>query len=101
MSALFAFLHHFVAFLLVATLCIEFVLIREPFSETIARKLLKTDALFGMAAGAVLIVGFLRVIYFEKGASFYFSNVFFIAKLALFALVGVLSIRPTKEFLSR
>ncbi len=100
MSSFFAFLHHLAAFGLVATLCIEFVLIREPLTDISARRLLKTDALFGLAAGAVLIIGFARVVYFEKGAAFYFGNGFFLAKLTLFALVGVLSIQPTKEFLS-
>ena len=100
MSWFFAFLHHVAAFALVAAVCIEFALIREPLSDTVARKLIRADALYGAAAGAVLVVGLLRVFYFEKGAAYYFSNVFFIAKLILFAVVGLLSIRPTREFLS-
>jgi len=100
LSSLFAFLHHLAAFALVAALAIEFVLIREPLTVTLARKLVLADLVFGVSAGAVLIVGVLRVFYFEKGAAFYFTNIPFLAKLALFALVGILSIRPTKEFLS-
>ena len=46
----------------------------------------------------LLVVGLLRVYYFEKGAAFYFGNAFFIAKLALFIVVGLLSIYPTLEF---
>src|SRR3546814_16164031 len=55
---------------------------------------------FGASAGAVLVIGLLRVFFFEKGAAFYFTNIPFLAKLALFALIGLLSIRPTREFLS-
>jgi putative membrane protein len=55
---------------------------------------------FGMSSGAVLAVGLLRVFYFEKGASYYFHSAPFIAKLSLFAIVGLLSIYPTVEFLS-
>jgi putative membrane protein len=100
MSSLFAFLHHMAAFALVAALTIEFVLIKETITVTIARKLLFADLVFGVSAGAVLIIGLLRVFFFEKGAAFYFTNIPFLAKLALFALIGLLSIRPTREFLS-
>ncbi|NYT86973.1 DUF2214 family protein [Pollutimonas harenae] len=100
MSSLFAFLHHMAVFALVAALAIEFVLIREPLTVSLARKLIAADMVFGAMAGAVLIIGLLRVFYFEKGAAFYFSNIPFLLKLALFVLVGILSIRPTKEFLS-
>ena len=37
---------------------------------------------------------------FEKGAAYYFHSAPFIAKLALFVIVGLLSIIPTTEFLS-
>jgi putative membrane protein len=42
----------------------------------------------------------LRVFYFEKGAAFYFQNGAFIAKMALFVAVALLSIYPTLKFLS-
>ncbi len=56
--------------------------------------------MLGASAGLLLVVGLLRVFYFEKGAAFYFGNAFFLAKLALFVVVGLLSIYPTREFLS-
>src|SRR5215831_9959304 len=100
MSATFAFLHHVAAFALVSTLAIEFILIRsEPTFKT-ARTLLIVDALFGASAGAVLVIGLLRVFFFEKGAMYYFHSVPFIAKLSLFAIVGLLSIYPTRQYLS-
>lgn len=99
-SSLFAFLHHIAVFTLVAALCIEFTVMRGPLSASSARTLIGADALFGASAGAVLIIGLLRVFLFEKGADYYFSNGFFLAKLALFALTGILSIGPTREFLS-
>ncbi|AEC22196.1 hypothetical protein PT7_3656 [Pusillimonas sp. T7-7] len=100
MSSLFAFLHHFAAFALVAALAVEFTLTREHLTVSLARKLVFADMIFGAMAGAVLIIGLLRVFYFEKGAAFYFSNIPFLLKLALFVLIGILSIQPTKEFLS-
>lgn len=100
MSSLFAFLHHIAAFALIAALAVEFVLIKEALTVTIARKLLVADMVFGAAAGAVLVIGLLRVFFFEKGAAFYFTNIPFLAKLGLFVLIGLMSIRPTREFLS-
>ena len=100
MSTLFAFLHYLAAFTLVSVLVAEALLIREPISASIARKILAADLLFGISAGVVLAAGLIRVFYFEKGAAYYFHSAPFLAKLALFALVGAISAYPTREFLS-
>ena len=100
MPAIFAFLHHIAAFTLVSALAIEFVLLRRELSVANARTLLRVDALFGIAAGTILIVGLLRVFFFEKGAAYYFHSIPFVAKLSLFAAIGLLSIYPTRQFLS-
>jgi putative membrane protein len=94
-----AFLHHAVAFLLVAVVTVELVLMRELTLVT-ARSLLRMDAVYGVAAGLILVIGFLRVFYTEKGAAYYFHSIPFIAKISLFAVVGLLSIYPTRQFLS-
>ena len=100
MSALFAFLHHVAAFTLVAALAIEFVTLGGELTVATARRLVRTDRVFGIAAGVVLGVGLLRVFFFEKGSAYYFHSIPFLAKLALFAAVGLASIPPTLEFLS-
>lgn len=100
MNAFFAFLHHLAAFALVAALAVEFVLIRGELDGRTARRLQLTDMVFGISAGLVLLVGLLRVFHFEKGAAYYFYTWPFLAKLALFVAVGLVSIVPTKEFLS-
>jgi putative membrane protein len=100
MSSTFAFLHHLAAFALVSALAVEFVLIREELTLRSARKLLAADAMFGASAGLVLVIGTLRVLYFEKGGAYYIHSAPFIAKIALFACIGLLSIYPTVEFLS-
>jgi putative membrane protein len=100
MSAFFAFLHRVAAFALVAALVVEFVLIRDELSAKTARRLQRADMVLGISAGVVLVVGLLWVFYFEKGSGFYFHNASFIAKLALFVLVALLSIYPTVKFLS-
>jgi putative membrane protein len=40
------------------------------------------------------------VFYFEKGADYYFHSHAFLIKLTLFIVVALLSIVPTREFLS-
>ena len=100
MSALFAFLHHVAAFALFAALAVELVLLKEELSVPRARRLLRIDFAFGMAAMVLLVVGLLRVFYFEKGAGYYFHSIPFIVKLSLFAAVGLASIYPTMQFLS-
>jgi putative membrane protein len=100
MSTLFAFLHHLCAFTLVAALAIEFTLIRQELTLASARRLQVTDLVLGIAAGALLIVGLLRVFFFEKGAAYYWHSHAFLTKFSLFVIVGLLSIIPTREFLS-
>jgi putative membrane protein len=58
------------------------------------------DIVYGVSAGFVLIVGLLRVFYFEKGAPFYSQNWFFWTKMFGFALAASLSIYPTIRFVS-
>jgi putative membrane protein len=100
MSTLFAFLHHVAAFTLVSAIAVEFVLIRQELTVPTARRLLATDAVLGIAAGALLVIGLLRVFYFEKGADYYFSSHAFTAKFSIFIVIGLFSITPTVEFLS-
>jgi putative membrane protein len=100
MSTLFAFLHHVAAFTLVSAIAIEFALIRQELTLSSAGRLQVTDMVLGMAAGALLVIGLLRVFLFEKGASYYFHSHAFLTKFSLFIVVGLLSIIPTVEFLS-
>lgn len=100
MSTLFAFLHHLAAFTLVGALAVEFTLIRQELTLASARRLQITDVVYGIAAGLLLIVGLCRVFFFEKGADYYFHSHAFLAKLAIFIVIGLLSVIPTVEFLS-
>lgn len=100
MSTLFAFLHHLCAFTLVSAVAIEFTLIRQELTLASARRLQVTDLVLGIAAGALLVIGLLRVFFFEEGADYYFHSHAFLTKFSLFVVVGLLSIIPTVEFLS-
>jgi len=95
-----AFLHHAAAFTLVSALAVEVALFKPPLSPTQARRLLRTDTIYGVSAGVLLVVGLLRVAYFEKGPAYYWHDAFFLLKFAAFLLAALISIYPTVIFYS-
>jgi putative membrane protein len=99
-AAIMAFLHHLAAFTVVGALVAEVVLFKPPLTVVQARRLQRTDSVFGLAAVVLLIVGLLRVFFFEKGAGYYFSDAFFLTKLVAFVVAAIISIYPTVLFLS-
>lgn len=99
-SALMAFVHHFAAFTVVAALAVEVAIFKPPMSVLQARRLQRTDMIFGVAATVVLIVGMLRVAFFEKGPTYYWHDTYFLIKFGAFVLAGLISIYPTATFLS-
>jgi putative membrane protein len=99
-AALLAFLHHAAAFGLVAALAVEVALFKPPLSVQQARRLLRADTLFGACAAVLLVVGMLRVAYFEKGAGYYWHDAFFLIKFGAFIVAALISIYPTVTFLS-
>ncbi|HEY7902734.1 MAG TPA: DUF2214 family protein [Casimicrobiaceae bacterium] len=99
MSAFVAFLHFLAAFTLFAALAVELMLTRGTLDAFTARRLLVVDGVFGTSAAVVLLAGIARVLWFAKGPAYYLHDVFFIAKMALFVAVGLLSIYPTLQFL--
>lgn len=95
-----AYFHHAAAFLVVATLMVELVLLKGELTVPSARSVLRMDMVYGIAALVVLAAGFVRVFHTEKGSAYYFDSASFLLKLALFIVVGLLSIYPTIKFLS-
>lgn len=99
MAVTFAFLHHVLFVALFVTLAVEMVLLRQPLTVENGRRLLTVDGIYGACAGAVLVVGLLRVFFFEKGFGYYWSSHAFLTKLGIFIVVGAISVIPTMEFL--
>lgn len=100
LSAAVALLHHVAAFSLVAALVAEHLLFDRRLEAPVMRTLQRIDAVYGASAGVLLAAGLLRVFLFEKGAQYYFGNPYFLAKLALFVLLALLSVYPTVAFIS-
>lgn len=98
MNILFAFLHHLAVFILAISLVLELVLLHQTFTRQIANTLRFFDGLYGISAGAILLIGSARVMWYEKGANYYLHSGPFLMKMAIFALVGLISIYPTIVF---
>lgn len=97
--SIMASLHHLAAFTVAATLIYEFVAYRKGLGMEEARRIQRVDLAYGISAGLVVLVGLLRVFFFEKGANFYTHNPMFWIKMSLFVVIGLLSIYPTIRFL--
>ncbi len=96
---LLAIVHHLLAFALFGLLVTEMMLVKPGLKGPTVLYLSRLDLAFGIAAGLLLIVGFGRVFFGLKGAEYYLGNWVFWAKIAAFALGGLLSIFPTLNIL--
>jgi putative membrane protein len=94
-----AIAHHLLVFGLLALLITEMMTIRPTMGAAAIRYVAKLDIAYGIVAALVLVVGFSRVFFGIKGASFYLENPVFWAKIAAFVTVALLSIPPTLRIL--
>lgn len=94
-----AWLHFIFAFVLVGALTAEAFILRLPVDGRVARLLLRVDLFYGGSAVLLILVGMARVVWGAKGWLYYQGQPFFWAKMAVFAVVGLISIRPTMTFL--
>ena len=99
-SVLLASLHHLAAFTVVAMLAVELVTFKPPFSVDQARRLQRIDLLFGAAATLLLIIGLIRVTWFEKGPGYYWHDAYFMIKFGAFLTAALISVYPTSVMLS-
>ena len=94
-----AIAHHLLVFGLAALLAAEAALLRPGLSPQQLRLLGTLDSDYGACAVLILVVGFCRVFFGLRGPEFFLDNPWFWAKLAAFALVGILSAPPTIRFI--
>jgi putative membrane protein len=87
--------HHLAVFTLVALFAAEFALLRPGLKRAQIVQLAKVDAAYGTAAGVVIVVGIIRVIFGDMGWQYYVGNHAFWGKMAAFLIMGLLTIPPT------
>jgi putative membrane protein len=93
-----SFLHFLAAFGVCAMVLYELVFLTQTPSLTTAKNIQRADMIYGLSALLVVLMGFIRVYYVEKGPDYYFNNPFFWIKLTAFTGVGLLSIYPSIYF---
>ena len=95
LDALLAIAHHLTVFSLVGLLFVEFALLRGVMAGPAIARFGVVDALYGIAAIAVVAVGIARIIWGIVPAEFYLANLFFWTKMGALILVSIVSILPT------
>jgi putative membrane protein len=99
LDAWMSVLHWWLVFGLIAALTLEMGYCRGELDASTVKRLARIDMLYGLFAVLLVIVGFGRALHGPKGWAFYSGNPVFWTKIALFALLGLISIGPTIKFL--
>src|SRR6187402_1015898 len=99
LSSLVSFIHFAAVFGIVGTLVFEWLSFTPQPTLAEARRLAAADRWYGISAMSLLVAGFVRAYWFEKGMAYYQANPLFAIKLGLFLAMGLLSIIPTLRFL--
>ena len=97
-DAWLAIAHHLAVFSVLALLSIEWAIVRPGLGGSGIKLLARVDAAYGASAASVVVAGIARVVAGAKPSSFYTENPTFWFKMAAFATVGLLSIRPTIHY---
>ncbi len=99
MDAVLAALHALAVLTTGATLYAEWVLLRWQLPLQQPDRIASIDVVYFMAAMLALATGLARVFLGAKGSSFYTDQPLFWAKLVLFAVIGLVSVLPTRYFM--
>lgn len=99
LEALLAYAHLLAILTMVVFLASEAALCRvEWLNAAVVERLGKIDMVYGISAGLVLATGLARVFLGSKGAAWYAHNPLLYLKLAMFLVMGLISIKPTLMF---
>ena len=94
-----AIAHHVLIFALAGVIAFEVGVVKPGIGAKDIARVAKADAWYGILAVLILIVGFSRAVFAAKGWAYYSHNHFFWAKIGTFALVGILSVPPTIQYI--
>jgi len=97
-DAALSYLHFIFAFILVGALVAEAFILRLPIDGRAARLLLRVDLFYGVSSVGIILAGIARVVWGAKGYEYFLGQPFFWAKMATFAIIGLISIGPTRAF---
>ncbi len=98
-DALLAITHNIFAFALLAFLAMEWALLQGAPELSQVQRLALIDAGYGVAALSSLGVGIARLAWGLKPWAYYSGNPIFWAKMAVWGVIGTISIVPTLRYL--
>ena len=91
---------HLICFAIMgAVLFTELILVSNKMKSSSIHKISILDAIYGLSALVIFILGLVLWFYIGKPSSFYTVNIFFKIKIILFIFLGILSIYPTIFFI--
>ena len=99
LDALLAYAHFASLFIMVSFIGAEAMLLRTQPGALSILALARSDIGYFLSAMLVIATGLLRLFLGAKGAAFYSGNPLLYVKLVLFAAVGIISIKPTLQFI--
>jgi putative membrane protein len=92
--------HHLLIFALFGVLAAELIAVRKGMDAAAVARIGRVDLWYGVLASLIIILGFSRAVFAAKGWHYYSHNGFFWAKIATFAVIGLLSVPPTISFIA-
>ena len=100
LDAILQYLHLSAILALVVFITSEAAICRpEWMNPQIVERLVTVDRIYGIAALAVLVTGFVRIYWGTKGAGWYWGNWLLHLKITAFVVVALISIAPTLKFM--
>ena len=90
-----AYIHYLSFMLCFGALIYERISLKINLNRRESISMIVADIIYGIAGIALLTSGIYRVIQFGQGSDFYTQNPIFWTKIAIFALVGSISLYPS------
>jgi len=91
--------HHLTIFALFGVLIVELVLVQKGMDDSAIKRVAGVDLWYGILAGVIVTFGFSRAVFAAKGWDYYQHNAIFWAKIAVFVVIGLLSVPPTLAYI--
>ncbi len=99
LESILAYLHLLAILTMVVFVASEAALCRADWlNAKVVARLAKIDLVYGIAAVLVLATGVARIVWGVKGPAYYGANWLLHAKVGLFVVIALVSIKPTLTF---
>lgn len=100
LESFLAYFHLVAIFTMVVFMASEAAMCRsEWMNAAVVHRLVRLDLIYGIAALCVLLAGLARTFWGIKGAGWYWSQPLLHFKIAVFIVIGLMSLKPTFSFL--